>query len=204
MALKRGIFTHALDVVLNVVIIVAVVMGVRTFLVAPFQVDGNSMLETLSNGEYIVINKFSYFVGTPQRGDVVVLRPPSEPQKYYVKRVIGLPGDVITLRGGYVYLKAKGTDAEVKLDETGYLTAKNLGHTYHRAPDDGNESPITYTVPDGSYFVLGDNRTNSTDSRAFFVDGEPSPYVPVNSIKGKVWFVALPVTKIHALEAPAY
>lgn len=202
---KRSIVAHVLDVVLNVVIIVAIVAGVRTFLVSPFQVDGSSMLNTLSHGEYIVINKFSYLIGHPQRGDVVVFRPPNEPKKYYVKRVIGLPGDEITIRGGFVYLRESGSTESVKLDESGYLSARNLGHTYRHPPASGDTSAVTYTVPAGSYFLLGDNRLGSLDSRSFFAENEePIPYITEKSIKGKVWFVALPVNKIHALEAPEY
>ncbi len=204
--MKRGILNHALDVVLNVVIIIAVVAGIRTFIVSPFQVDGSSMVSTLSDGEYIIINKFTYVIGNPSRGDVVVFRPPTDIKKYYVKRVIGLPGDEITIKDGYVYVRKGGVGELVKLDESQYLNARNLGHTYRHPPSSGDTSAVTYNVPAGSYFLLGDNRLGSLDSRSFFSDGgaTPEPFVPQKYIKGKVWFVALPVTKIHALESPDY
>ncbi len=202
---KHGFWYHLLDVLFNIVVIVAIVGGIRTFLVSPFQVEGNSMVDTLTDKEYIIINKFAYLVGTPQRGDVVVFRPPTDPDKYYVKRVIGLPGDEVIIRDGYVFLR-KADEKEVhKLNESTYLSQHNTGHTYRHPPSSGDISPVTYTVPADEYFVLGDNRQGSLDSRSFINDKSvPEPYVPRSEIKGRVWFVALPVTKIHALDAPEY
>ncbi len=201
---KRGFWYHLLDVLFNVAVIIAIVAGIRTFLVSPFQVEGNSMIETLTDKEYIIINKFAYLVGTPQRGDIVVFRPPSDAKKYYVKRVIGMPGDQIVLKEGFVYVKAGGEGQLTKLDESTYLTSRNRGHTYRHPPSSGDTSPVTYTVPENQYFLLGDNRQGSLDSRSFMVEGKAAPYVTTNDIKGRVWFVALPITKIQALEAPAY
>lgn len=202
---QRGFWFHFLDVLFNIVVIVAIVVLVRMFLVAPFQVEGGSMDNTLADKEYIIINKLAYIIGEPQRGDVVVFRPPNDPEKYYVKRVIGLPGDEVIIRDGSVYLQQSGEGEIRKLDEDGYLNARNLGHTYRHPPSSGDQSPVTYQVPDGSYFLLGDNRQGSLDSRSFTGDGgDAMPYVAQNDIKGRVWFIALPITKIHALEAPQY
>lgn len=202
---KHGFWYHFLDVLFNVIVIVAVVAAVRTFLVSPFQVEGSSMMETLQDKEYIIINKFTYLTSTPVRGDVVVFRPPNDESKYYVKRVIGIPGDEVKISGGSVFLKTPVDKDYRKLDETEYLSGFAAGHTYVR-PNMPNSSTQTYKVPDGQYFLLGDNRDNSTDSRSFVdpVTGQASPYVSRDKIKGKVWFIALPITKIHALEAPDY
>lgn len=201
---KHGFWYHLLDVLFNIVVIVAIVAAIRTFLVSPFQVEGNSMVDTLVDKEYIIINKFAYLFGEPQRGDVVVFRPPNEPGKYYVKRVIGLPGDVVTIRDGFVYLKT--ADGQTKqLDESTYLNDRNLGHTFKHPPSSGDRTAASYTVPKDQYFLLGDNRQGSLDSRSFVTDGgTPTPYVVENNIKGRVWFIALPITKIHALETPKY
>lgn len=201
---QRSFWFHVLDVVFNIVVIVAIVAGIRTFLVSPFQVEGSSMIDTLEDKEYIIINKLAYFVGAPDRGDVVVFRPPNDPGKFYVKRIIGMPGDTVILRDGYVYLKKGEESAVHKLDESVYLTAQNDGHTFRHPPSSGDKEPIEYDVPVGSYFLLGDNRVGSLDSRSFTVDGKLEPYVARNEIKGRVWFVALPVTKIHALTPPQY
>ncbi len=201
-SVQRGFWFHVLDVVFNIVVIVAIVAVIRTFLVSPFQVEGNSMVDTLEDREYIVINKLAYYVGNPHRGDIVVFRPPNEPGKFYVKRVIGEPGDTVEIRGGNVYVSADGQPAK-KIEEP-YLDERNQGATYRHPPNSGDRSTVTYAVPQGEYFVLGDNRQGSHDSRSFTVDGEPHPFVPDNEIKGRVWFVALPITKIHAFSPPEY
>ena len=201
---QRQLWFHVLDVVFNIVVIVAIVAGIRTFLVSPFQVEGNSMSTTLEDGEYIVINKLAYNIGSPQRGDIVVFRPPNEPNKYYVKRIIGVAGDVLTIRGGSVYLKEAGAERETKLEED-YLDPRNAGKTFRHPPGSGDTSESDFTVPASHYFLLGDNRQGSLDSRSFIgKDGKPSPYVREESIKGRVWFVALPITKIHAFPPPTY
>lgn len=205
MSLKRqGLWYEVLDVLVNILVIVAIVVGIRTFLVSPFQVEGKSMLETLEDKEYIVINKLAYFVGSPQRGDVAVLLPPDEEGKYFVKRIIGLPGDQVIIEGGNVSVRRAGEQTVQKLEEE-YLNESNRGQTFPKPQKNGGGTRAVYTVPDGSYFVLGDNRQNSTDSRSFIgPDGKPNPFVPESNIKGKVWFVVLPLTKIHALPDPSY
>jgi signal peptidase I len=197
----RGLLRNILDVLLNVVVIVAVVAVIRTFVVSPFEVEGNSMIPTLEDNQYIIINKFDYLMNVPARGDVVVFHPPSDPGKYYVKRIIGLPGDEILIRDGNVYLAG---DEEQELAEP-YLSDRNLGRTF-RAPVGGNDrTEERYAVPEGRYFLLGDNRQGSLDSRSFRnTVGEPDPFVPAENIAGRVWFVALPITKSHALEVPEY
>ncbi|MBI2117769.1 signal peptidase I [Candidatus Peregrinibacteria bacterium] len=201
---QHGLWFHILDVVFNIVVIVAIVAGIRTFLVSPFQVEGNSMTSTLEDNEYIIINKLTYRIGRPGRGDIVVFRPPNEQKKYYVKRVIGMPGDEVILRGGDVFVQTGSEDDAKKLPEE-YLDERNRGKTFRHPPGSGDRSEVRYAVPDGSYFLLGDNRQGSYDSRSFTLpDGSTAPIVPEASIKGRVWFVALPVTKIHAFGAPEY
>lgn len=201
---QHGIWFHILDVVFNIVIIIAIVTGIRTFLVSPFQVEGSSMTSTLEDHQYIVINKLAYRLGSPERGDIVVFRPPNDPTKFYVKRVIGLPGDEIVLRNGSVYVRTNGDQREFPLQEA-YLDERNFGKTYRHPPGSGDGNETRYDVPEGRYFLMGDNRQGSFDSRSFALpDGEPEPFVAENSIKGRVWFIALPITKIHAIESPNY
>lgn len=200
---RSGIWFHIFDVLFNVAVIVIVVAGIRTFLISPFQVEGGSMSTTLEDNEYIIINKLTYFIGYPRRGDTVVFRPPSDRKKYYVKRVIGLPGEQVVIRDGLVFIRGYNNE-EFPLDEP-YLDPKNHGKTFRHPPGSGNTSEIVYSVPEGHYFLLGDNRQGSLDSRSFTsLDSSPIPFVPKKDIKGRVWFVALPITKIHALQIPDY
>ncbi len=198
----RGVLYNILDVLLNVVIIVAVVAIVRTFIVSPFEVEGNSMVPSLEDNEYIIINKIGYIVGEPQRGEVVVFRPPSDPKKYYVKRIIGLPGDEISIRDGKVFLET--SKGEEELSEP-YLDERNRDRTFKAPVGTGDRSEERYIVPEAQYLLLGDNRQGSLDSRSFRnAQGEPIPFVTRDSIAGRVWFVVLPITKSHALETPEY
>jgi signal peptidase I len=204
---RRSVLFHIFDVALNIVIIVAIVAIIRTFVVSPFQIEGNSMIQTLENKEYIVINKFRYLFNAPNRGDIVVFRPPTDMSKYYVKRVIGLPGDTMVVRDGYVYLRTEDK-GDMKLQED-YLSDSNDGKTYRFSSaggvSGGDTSEEVFSVPEGEYLLFGDNRLGSLDSRSFpYLGTRQSAFVPENNIKGSVWFVALPITKIHAFQAPTY
>jgi signal peptidase I len=203
-AKQHTLWFHLFDVILNIVIIVAIVATIRTFLISPFQVEGKSMMSTLEHEEYIVINKLAYHIGTPNRGDVVVFRPQSNPKKPYVKRVIGMPGDEVIIGGGFVSVRPSGLEDEIDLDER-YLNDKNAGKTYQAPPSTGNTDEVRYRVPEGKYFLLGDNRQASLDSRSFRDGGGDSiPFVDKDSILGRVWVVALPLSKMHILESPYY
>jgi signal peptidase I len=200
---QRGILFHVFDVVLNIVIIVAIVALIRTFIVSPFQIEGNSMVDTLEHKEYIVINKFRYFFKAPQRGDIVVFRPPTDHGKYYVKRVIGLPGETVVVRDGSVYIRREGSDDQ-KLNEP-YLNVTNADKTYRYPVTSGDTTEEAFPVPEGEFFLLGDNRQGSLDSRSFgHLGTQSTAFVPQPDIKGSVWFIALPISKVHAFSAPEY
>ena len=142
-----------------------------TFVVQAFYIPSGSMEPTLMIDDRILVAKFEYRLGSPHRGDVFVFRYPLNPQRDFVKRVIGLPGDRARLRDGVVYI---GNQA---ISEKSY-TIK---------PDFGNYGPVT--VPPNHYFVLGDNRNNSEDSRLF-------GYVPRGNIIGKAVFIYWPPARI--------
>jgi signal peptidase I len=202
---RNGLLFHFCDVVLNIVLIVGIVVGIRTFLVSPFQVEGNSMLSTLEDKEYIIINKLAYYIGDPKRGDIVVFFPPHEEKsRYYVKRIIGLPGDEVVLKEGYVFLREKGSQALKRLPED-YLDAHTIGKTFSQPHGSDGNRPVSYTIPESHFFVLGDNRQGSLDSRSFMSQrNKPLPFVPMKNIRGRVWFVVLPITKMHAFASPEY
>ena len=151
----------------------------------------------------IVINKFRYLFRMPERGDIVVFRPPTDMAKYYVKRVIGMPGDTMVVRDGYLFLRDENK-GDIRLEES-YLSGINAGKTYRYPVNSGDTSEEIFSVPEGQYFLLGDNRQGSLDSRSFgHLGTQETAFVPRSNIKGSVWFVALPVTKIHAFDTPQY
>ena len=215
----------ALDILLNLVIIVSLVFLIRTFLISPFQVSGGSMCDTLNNidgvcqksyGEYIIVNKigyqnlFGWQVGLPERGDIIVFHPPLNKEEFFIKRVIGVPGDTVKLKDGFVYVTNAENPAGVKLDEP-YLNTKNSGHTcMHQGPVcDGG----VFEVPANQYFVMGDNRTNSADARSCFNEtftsggcGSPgnSQYLTMSNIEGKAWLVLWPLSKLTILPKTTY
>ena len=174
-----------------VVVVVAVLVAVllRAFVVQTFFIPSGSMEPTLQIGDRILVNKLSYHFHGVDRGNIVVFsRPPTEncggPEvNDLVKRVIGLPGDVISLSNGYVYVDGK------KLDES-WLPASEQGITV--AGPAGNSSNLArpYRVPADNYFVMGDNRTDSCDSRYW---GPINRSLLVGKVELRVW----PLSTLH-------
>ena len=204
MSWSRGeiIACTLLTIVLSPIGTVAIVGGVRTFVISPFQVEGSAMADTLTDKEYLVVSKWAYKTDNPQRGDIVVFHPPSDPQKYYLKRIIGLPKETVVIRDGNVYI-LHGTE-EVKLEEP-YLNARNQGKTFRHPPSSGDTSEVRYEIPDDHYFGLGDNRQDSLDSRSFTdSEGNSIPYVSREAITGRVWLIVLPTIDMKLIEQPTY
>jgi len=305
-ALKRilkevGLF--AADILYNAVIIIILVILIRTYLISPFRVVGSSMSDTLHSNEFILIDKLSYRLDEPERGDPVVFKPPitnkypqkfeevivtdesgqgtldfeglvtnksviycqnkltksfwfckdkvkegdlvfyrlissdtasrlditwqtyekeniaskeienqkfiisGEPNKsylvriysesgpeFFVKRIIGIPGDEIKINNGRVYLKTPQSSDFIEIDEK-YLNDENRNNTYFSQKMENN----TIKVPEGYYFLLGDNRTHSNDSRSWFspIDQEYSPFVSKENLSGKVLVVLWPLSGIR-------
>lgn len=156
----------------DLLIIGLIVFSIRYFIMDPFKVSGLSMSDTFYDKEYIIIDKLSYrdfpflwSIREPQRGDVVVFRPNvSENKKYYIKRIIGVPWDVLKIEKGDVYVKAKWEAEFTKLQE-GYLNEVNSGATFVKG--DRNLAK-QYEIPEWKFFVMWDNRQWSTDSRECF------------------------------------
>lgn len=182
-----SLFRKALGFVgelLHVVIIsLAIILPIRYFLIQPFYVKGASMEPNFYDHEYLIIDEISYRLDEPERGDIVVFRYPDDPRQFFIKRIIGLPGERIVVSGGQVTLYNQDNPDGMILDEAGYL-----GTSF--TPGDKDVE-----IGDGQYFLMGDNRTASMDSRSF------GP-VPRDFIIGKVWFRGWPPEKMGFLSGP--
>lgn len=146
------------------------------FVVQPVKVEGTSMLPRLVDQERIFINRFIYRFSDVQRGDIVVFRYPKDSSKSFIKRVIGLPGEEIRIEAGQVFIDG------LPLNES-YLDPKYLDH----------ESFGPEKVPNGCYFVLGDHRNSSNDSRSW-------GFVPADNVFGKAIFRYWPISRVGSLE----
>ena len=167
-------------------VVVALVLAVvlYLFIMTPHEVVGNSMHPTYKNGEYLMANKITYRFTEPQRGDVVIFKY-SDTQDF-IKRVIGIPGDEVMIKDGSIYINGD------KLNESNYLADSvitNGGSYIHEGQ--------SITVPNGEYFVSGDNRPNSSDSREF------GP-ISKERIKGKAWIVYFPFSEFRLVTHENY
>jgi signal peptidase I len=158
----------AREIVETIALTILIFLAIH-FTVQNYQISGTSMTNTLQNGQFVLVNKVSYWFHSPERGDVVVCQEPDNPNRDVIKRVIGLPGDTIRLDSTNVWVDG------VKLNEP-YILAKY------------NPDAKTVQVPPNNYFVVGDNRPDSYDSRFF-------GFVPRDYIVGKAVAVYWPLTQ---------
>lgn len=198
---KRSFWYNVLDTGATLVVFLVIVALVRVFLVTPFIVRGSSMVDSFQDGEYIIVDKLSYRVGEIQRGDVIIFTPPIPgTTDYYIKRVIGLPGETVKIKDKEVWVCNEENPDCFKLDESKYLNATNLGHTCVYG---NNCSDVEYTVPADSLFVMGDNRVGSQDSRHFELRGGTF-YVPIENIEGKGWLGVWPLDRFGIIPQVGY
>jgi signal peptidase I len=181
----RKFFASLLEVVEIAVIAVAAVFIVRTFLVQPFLVDGTSMVPTFSNGDYVLTDELTYRIRPPERGEVVVFHDVSDPSTYLIKRVIGLPGERLVIKNDTVTVYNQQDPGGFVLNEY-YLPKGTV--------TGGNED---ITLSSSTYFMMGDNRAVSYDSRSW------GP-LPKSNIVGLVRFRLWPLTAIQIFSAPQY
>lgn len=175
-AKKLGLFIF--EMVKVILISLAIILPIRYFLVQPFIVQGASMEPNFHDHEYLIINEIEYRLSQPERGEVAILKDPRDSKTYLIKRIIGLPGETIEIKNGRVY-----------------IDDKELNETY--IADFGPESFDPVKLGDQEYYVLGDNRTNSFDSRRF------GP-VTRDSLIGKVWVRGWPLNKLNTFNLPEY
>lgn len=161
---RSGFLSFLVDILETLVLSVVLFVSIN-IISARIRVDGDSMVPTLISGEYVVVNRLSYRLGNPQRGDIIVFHFPRNPSEEYIKRVIGLPGDMIEVMNGSVYVNGQllgESYLDVKMNYTG-----------------------KWEVPANQLFVLGDNRNNSSDSHDWGT-------VPMDYVVGKAVLVYWP------------
>ena len=177
---KKPLWREILEWVVTILAAVAIALAVRTLFFEPVKVDGHSMDDTLADGEIMLVTKTDYLVGNPSRFDVVICNYPNRTTKFlgvfdtnvnFVKRIVGLPGDTVEIKGGYLYVNGEKYDEPYINDE--YRTNwGSAGYTY--GPCYVPKKGETFTDVNGNevvadedyYFVMGDHRDNSNDSRA--------------------------------------
>ncbi len=194
-----GVRSFLWEMLQTVLLTLVIFLAVRA-VVQNFKVEGASMEPSLHSGQYLLINKVGYvrvdgtpltaFVrpdpvssadyvfGGPQRGDIIVFRSPVQPDKDFIKRVIGAPGDTVEVRGGQVYVNDQPVDEPYIRDRSPYLVPRQV-------------------VPPGHYYVLGDNRPNSSDSHVWGL-------VPADNIIGRAWVSYWPPNLWGVVPDPAY
>ena len=159
-----------------------IVVPIRIFVAQPFLVSGASMDPTFKNGNYLIVDEISYRFNEPQRGDVIVFKFPGDTSKFYIKRIIGLPGELVEIKNGEVFITNTndvfGSDsAPFQLGED-YVVNKSFGNFSSKTPLNEDE-----------YFVMGDNRPASSDSRFWGV-------LPKKLIKGRAFLRLLPINSL--------
>jgi signal peptidase I len=169
---ENSFFSEFLKFVLLAAI---VVLPIRMFIAQPFIVSGSSMSPTFDNGEYLIIDEISYRFNEPQRGDIIVFKFPQDKSKFFIKRIIGLPDETVEIINGQIQITNDENSQGLILEED-YVSSKSL--------DNG-----IFALESDEYFVMGDNRTDSLDSRNWGPLSE-------EYIKGRAFLRLLPVEKI--------
>lgn len=165
----------------------AIIIPVRYFLIQPFYVKGASMEPSFFDHEYLIIDELSYRFNDPERGDIVVFRYPADPKQFFIKRVVGLPGETVEVDETEVKIYNDEHPNGLVLDESIYL-----GEDYISSP-----TKRTVTLKAGEYFVMGDNRSSSLDSRFFGA-------IKRSDIVGRVWLRGWPFDRWKVFDRPAY
>lgn len=164
------------EILVFVIIIAVVVIPIRFFVIKPFIVSGESMEPNFHESNYLIVDQISYNFLEPQRGEIVIFRLPENKKKHLIKRIIATPGETIRISGSDVFIKEAGSENFVQIDES-YLNSdfESFVKELHLGEDE--------------FFVMGDNRTNSTDSRIFGL-------IKKDYIVGRAWLRLLPITEI--------
>ena len=184
MEILRKIYSFLLDTIQTFLLAAAVFLIIYAFLFRPFEVKGDSMYPNFKDKQYVLTNLISLRFSDPKQGDVVVFNAPNDKEKDYIKRVIGIAGDTIMLKNGDVYING------IKFDESPFLEPSIKTYAGGFLAE-GQE----IIVPQGSFFVLGDNRSFSSDSREF-------GFVKKEELVGISLFVYWPISDLKLVKNP--
>ncbi len=182
--MNRGSLGCLLEIAETLILTVVIFFLIQNFVAQPYRVEQQSMQDTLEPGQYVLVDKLTPRFDSYKRGDIVVFQQPDvgEGRTPFIKRVIGVPGDRVAIKDGRVF-----------------VNGQPLREPYVKDGDttDTSDPESSFTVSDGSLFVLGDHRSNSTDSRMF------GP-VPGSSVIGRAWLRYWPLSSLGVLETPRY
>lgn len=188
-----GFFAFLLDLVKTFVVVMLIAFAIRYFVIQPFVVDGDSMLPTFINNEYLIAEKISYDFKQPNRGDVVIFRYPKNPSIIYIKRVIGLSGETVNIKDNKVMV-SKNAEGPFEQLEENYISPGTRTSIYS---NEINTEDFKLTLKADEFFVLGDNRDHSSDSREWGV-------LPKSNIIGKVWLTVTPLDRFKLWGSERY
>jgi len=174
-----------LDIIEVIVFAVGIFFFVYLLIMRPHKISGQSMMPNFQNGEYLLTEKVTYYRRNPVRGDVVVFSAPTSDTDEFIKRVIATPGETVAVKDGRVYVNSK-------LLEESYIKSDVITTGGNFLVD-----RAVFTVPDGLYFVMGDNRMNSSDSRYF------GP-ITKKAISGRAWVAYWPMSLSGVIANPVY
>jgi signal peptidase I len=181
----RRFWSYFFEIVKIFIVSLLIIVPVRMYVIQPFIVDGDSMEPNFHNGEYLIVDEISYRFTEPARGEVVIFHPPQAPQDYYIKRIIGLPGETVELIGGHIVIYNSQHPEGEQLNEDEYLVKSQINET------------AKVTLGENEYYVVGDNRNNSLDSRRFGA-------IQLSNIRGKALLRAFPFNELAIFKNPNY
>jgi len=181
-----AIGSFVFDLIKILVIALIIIVPFRMFIAEPFVVSGSSMLPNYHNKDYLIIDRLSYLSHAPQRGDVIVLKYPKDTSQFFIKRIIGLPGETVSFSQGHVIIF-----------NVQHPNGWQLSESYLPSQAETFAGPNPIVLHGGEYAVLGDNRTASSDSRVWGI-------LPADDIVGKVWLRVFPFSRYEHVTRPIY
>jgi len=189
----RQFFASLIEIIEVTIIALVAVFLVRTYLFQPFLVSGASMETNFSHGDYILVDELTYYFKEPSRGEVIIFRYPKDEATYFIKRIIGLPGETVEIFDNHITIYNGNNPKGIALDES-YI---GRGTAVLPCSSEQGRSNTKFSLKEGEYFVMGDNRLASFDSRCW---GAIQDEHIIGIARLRLW----PLNKVMAISAPAY